>query len=101
MNLETEYLLVFMLTNNFPIYAQCQITTTDPNIVTISYYIWVGCGDLTLCVYWKVICQHEKPRNIPSPDSSNKRQFVMFMRPFGRLFDESEDGIFMAFHVDK
>ena len=23
----------------------------------------------------------------------------MFMRPFGRLFDESGDGIFLAFHV--
>ena len=39
MNLETEYLWVFMLTNNFPKYAQYQITTTGPNdshnIVTI------------------------------------------------------------------
>ena len=25
----------------------------------------------------------------------------MFMRPFGRLFDESGDGIFLGFHVDK
>ena len=38
MNLETEYFWLFMLTNNFPIYAQCQNTTTGPNmdnIVTI------------------------------------------------------------------
>ena len=68
------------------------------DIVTI---IWAGCGDLTLCVFWKVICQHEKPEIFRLPDSSNKRPNGRINITNCRLFDESGDGIFMTFHVDK